>query len=69
MTIEQIYGENKPLIERQYADMFNYLVRRIESDGRFALADDEMNELIGDLIVMYLREQKWDRLSTEETAV
>lgn len=67
MNIEQIYGEQKPFIEREIADFYNKFVRDIEKDERYTLSDDELTELFNELIIMFMKrttpEAEWERIT------
>jgi hypothetical protein len=66
MNIEQIYGEQKPYIERQMATSYNQFIRALESDMDYNLADDEASELYSELLLMYMRDtmsyDEWTRV-------
>ncbi len=64
MNIQQIYGEQKPLIEKGVADMYNSFAKYIEQNEDYALSDDEMGELFNELLLRYMLENMSDYEST-----
>lgn len=56
MNIQQIYGEQKPLIEQKVADMYNSFAKYISQNEDYSLSDDEMGELFNELLLMYMHE-------------
>ena len=66
MTIQQIYNEQKPFIERQIAEVYNNFVKYIEQNEEYTLSDDELTELFNELMIMFLKETtpeaEWERI-------
>ena len=60
MNIDQIYGEQKPFIERHMADFYNKFARDIKNDDRFTLSDDELSEMFNELLFINLSENMSD---------
>jgi hypothetical protein len=66
MNIQEIYGYQKPLFDRLFADFYNKFEKDLENDPLFTLADDEMTELFNELVIMYMKdttpEAEWERI-------
>lgn len=66
MTIQQIYNEQKPFIERQIAEVYNNFVKYIEQNEEYTLSDDELTELFNELMIMFFKETtpeaEWERI-------
>ena len=60
MTIEQIYGEQKPWLDRKISEMYNSFVKDIEADCDYSLSDDETSELFNELLFIHLSESVSD---------
>ncbi len=60
MNIDQIYGEQKPYLERKMSELYDSFAKDLESDMRYTLADDEMTELFNELILKYMHETMVD---------
>lgn len=56
MNIQQIYGEQKPWLDRKIADLYNSFAKDLESDTNYSLSDDEVSELFNELLFIYLSE-------------
>lgn len=60
MNIEQIYGEQKPWLDRKLSEIYNSFVRDLESDTNYTLSDDEVSELFNELLFKHLAENMSD---------
>jgi len=64
MDIEQIYGEQKPWIERKMSEVYNSFVKDLESDTDYELSDDEVSELFNELFLRHMLENMSDYEAT-----
>lgn len=60
MNIEQIYGEQKPWLDRKVSEMYNSFVKDLESDCDYTLSDDEISELFNELMFIHLSKNMSD---------
>lgn len=51
MTLKEIYADKKSLLDSIYVNAWQELRADIENDEDYTLADDEIDELIGDLML------------------
>ena len=51
MTLKQVYSDKKRELNGGYMDWYHLLQEAIENDKDYALADDELDELIVDLML------------------
>jgi hypothetical protein len=51
MNLKEIYVDKKQVLDSGYMDWYNSIKESIENDDEYSLSDDELDELIGDLMI------------------
>lgn len=59
-NIDTIYAEQKPYLERKFADLYNSFAKDIETDCDYNLSDDETSELFNELVIKYMHDTMID---------